>query len=51
MMGMGKNFHTILDKPTYLGVGGSRVDTKSITYQKHIDTKFKIFVSKTCNIT
>ncbi len=51
MMGMGKNFHTILDKPTYLGVGGSPIDRKSITYLKHVDTNFKTFVSKTCNIT
>jgi len=39
-MGMGKNFHTILDKLTYLGVGQSLVDTKSITYLKHVDTNF-----------
>jgi hypothetical protein len=50
MMEMGKNFHTILDKLTYLGVGGSHVDTKYITYLKHVDTNFKAFVSKTCNI-
>jgi len=45
MMGMGKNFHTILDKPTYLGVGGSPIDRKYITYLKHVDTNFKTFVS------